>query len=138
MQKMKLGLAVALAVCILSGCGKEQNTNIEQGMQLLEQMDYNGAIESFEAAIVYNEDEQLLYRGEGLAYMGLGDYEQASECFLNSISYAGGNVTNLEFDTNYYLASAYYKLGKYEDAQNIYSAIIGLRDKDTDAYYLRA
>ena len=34
-------------------------------MQLLEQMDYNGAIESFEAAIVYNEDEQLLYRGEG-------------------------------------------------------------------------
>lgn len=138
MQKMKLCLAVALAACMLSGCGKEQNTNIEQGMQLLEQMDYNGAIESFEAAIVYNEDEQLLYRGEGLAYMGLGDYEQASECFLNSISYAGGNVTNLEFDTNYYLASAYYKLGKYEDAQNIYSAIIGLRDKDTDAYYLRA
>ncbi len=77
MQKMKLGLAVALAACMLSGCGKEQNTNIEQGMQLLEQMDYNGAIESFEAAIVYNEDEQLLYRGEGLAYMGLGDYEQA-------------------------------------------------------------
>ena len=32
----------------------------------------------------------------------------------------------------------YYKLGKYEDAQHIYSAIIGLRDKDTDAYYLRA
>ena len=29
MQKMKLGLAVALAACILSGCGKEQNTNIE-------------------------------------------------------------------------------------------------------------
>ena len=48
------------------------------------------------------------------------------------------NVTDLEFDTNYYLASTYYKLGKYEDAQNIYSAIIGLRDKDTDAYYLRA
>ena len=138
MQKVKLSLLTAFAVCALAGCGAQKSTNIDQGMQLLEQMDYNGAIESFEAATVYNEDDQLIYRGEGLAYMGLGDYAKASECFLTSISYADGNVTDLEFDTNYYLASAYYKLGQYADAQSIYSAIIDLRDKDTDAYYLRA
>lgn len=126
------------AVCILAGCGAQQNTNTQQGMELLEQMDYNGALESFEAALVYNEDEQLIYRGEGLAYMGLGDYAQAAENFLNSISYAGGSVTDLEFDTNYYLAAAYYKQGQYESAEEIYTAIIGLRGKETDAYYLRA
>ena len=128
-----------VAVCLLTGCeAKPDNTNINKGMELLEQMDYSGALESFEAALVYKEDEQLIYRGEGLANMGLGNYEGAIESFLNSISYANGNVTNLEFDTNYYLATAYYKLGQYEEAEKIYSAIIALRNKETDAYFLRA
>lgn len=128
-----------VAVCLLTGCeAKPDNTNINKGMELLEQMDYAGALESFEAALVYKEDEQLIYRGEGLANMGLGNYEDAAGCFLNSISYADGNVTNLEFDTNYYLAAAYYKLGQYEEAEKIYTAIIGLRNKETDAYFLRA
>lgn len=130
---------MAVGACLLTGCSsKAANTNINKGMERLEQMDYSGALESFEAALVYKEDEQLIYRGEGLANMGLGNYAAAEECFLNSISYAEGNVTNLEFDTNYYLATAYYKQGKYEEAEKIYSAIIGLRDKETDAYFLRA
>lgn len=132
-------LSMAFSICMLTGCGnKPVNTNINKGMEQLEQMDYNSALESFEAAIVYKEDEQLIYRGEGLANMGIGDYEAATECFLKSISYADGKVTNLEFDTNYYLASSYYKLGKYEEAEKIYSAIIALREKETDAYFLRA
>ena len=47
-------------------------------------------------------------------------------------------MTNLEFDTNYYLAATYYKLGQYEEAEKIYTAILGLRNKETDAYFLRA
>ncbi|MBQ6787645.1 MAG: tetratricopeptide repeat protein [Lachnospiraceae bacterium] len=128
-----------LATCFFTGCSsKPANTNINKGMELLEQMDYSGALESFEAALVYKEDEQLIYRGEGLANMGLGNYEEAANCLLQSISYANGNVTNLEFDTNYYLATAYYKQGKYDEAEKIYTAILNLRDKETDAYYLRA
>lgn len=130
---------MVFGLCALTGCSsKPANTNINKGMELLEQMDYSAALESFEAALVYKEDEQLIFRGEGLANMGLGNYEEAQECFLNSISYAEGNVTNLEFDTNYYLATAYYKQGKYEEAEKIYTAIIDLRNKETDAYYLRA
>lgn len=126
-------------MCALTGCStRSADTNVKKGMERLEQMDYNGALESFEAALVYNEDEQLIYRGEGLAYMGLGNYGEAANCLLQSISYAEGNVTNLEFDTNYYLATAYYKQGKYEEAEKIYTAILDLRDKETDAYYLRA
>ncbi len=128
-----------LAMCFLAGCSsKPANTNINKGMEQLEQHDYAGALESFEAALIYEEDRQLLYRGEGLANMGLGNYAEAEACFLESIAHANGNVTDLEYDTNYYLATAYYKQGKYEEAEKIYSAIIALREKETDAYYLRA
>lgn len=138
MRKVMIAGAM-MAMCIFTGCSaKSSNTNINKGMELLEQMDYSGALESFESALVYNEDEQLIYRGEGLANMGLGNYEEAANCLLQSISYANGNVTDLEFDTNYYLATAYYKQGKYEEAEKIYTAILALRDKETDAYYLRA
>ena len=138
MNRMAL-VGLAFAVCFFTGCSaKPTNTNINKGMEQLEQMDYSGAMESFEAALVYKEDEQLIYRGEGLANMGLGNYEEAANCLLKSISYADGNVTNLEFDTNYYLATAYYKQGKYEEAEKIYTAILDLRNKETDAYYLRA
>ncbi len=128
-----------LTAALLAGCGKEaENTNISKGMELLEEYDYQAALESFEAAIVYEEDDQLLYRGEGLAYMGLGDYESAKEAFLKSLTYAGSGLTALEYDTNYYLAAAHMKLGEYGDAEQIYTAIIGLKKKEVDAYYLRA
>ena len=48
--KIMLG---CVAVCLLTGCeAKPDNTNINKGMELLEQMDYAGALESFEAALV--------------------------------------------------------------------------------------
>lgn len=140
-KRRAAGVIVTIGLmALMTGCNadKEKNVNIAEGMEKIEQADYNGALESFEAALVYKEDGQLLYRGEGLAYMGLGDYEQAAEKLLTSISYAEGNVTDLEFDTNYYLAACYYKLEQYSQAAEIYSAIIGLRDSETDAYFLRA
>lgn len=133
-----VGMMLLSLMFVLCGCTKQEHVNIDKGMKLIEQLDYAGALESFEAAIVYEEDEQLLYRGMGLAYMGMSEYAQAAEYFLQSISYAQGNVTDLEFDTNYYLAASYYKQGLYEEAEEIYSAILALRDKDVDAYFLRA
>ena len=126
-----------LAVGLLTGCGSKSNENIEQGMTLISESDYSGALECFEAAMVYHEDEELLYRGQGIAYMGLYQYEEAIDSFLKSFEYADGKVSALEYDTNYYLASAYYKLENYEEAEKIYSAMIGLSNKELDAYYLR-
>lgn len=131
-----LALAVAAA---LGGCGKKQeNTNLSEGMAHLEQYEYQAALECFEAATLYNEDKQLILRGEGLAYMGIGDYAQAEASLLASIACSPGQVTELEYDTNFYLAAAYMKQEKYADAEQIYSAIIALRRDDVDAYYLRA
>lgn len=131
--------AVFATVLLLGGCAqKQENTNLKAGMELVEQYDFQGALESFEQALLNNEDLELSYRGQGLAYMGLGNYADAETAFLKSIENADNKLTELEYDTNYYLASAYMKQKKYADAEKIYSAIVALRKKDKDAYYLRA
>ena len=135
-KRCVLALSVAM---LLGGCAKEQeDTNLSEGMAHLEQYEYQAALECFDAATLYNEDRQLVLRGEGLAYMGLGDYAQAETMFLASIACSSGHLTELEYDTNFYLAAAYMKQEKYADAEQIYSAIIALRKKDVDAHYLRA
>ena len=55
-----------LAVCaafVLTGCsmGKKQE-NIDQGMEAIAQLDYEGALACFEKALVEGEDEELLYQ----------------------------------------------------------------------------
>ncbi len=107
-------------------------------MELIEQYDYQGALECFDLARLGNEDLELTARGEGLAYMGLGEYEAARDAFLDAIENAGNSLTDLEYDINYYLAAAYVKLGNYSEAYDIYTAIASLHKKDADAYYLRA
>lgn len=127
---VKMSAIVFGAVLLLGGCGKKaENTNLLAGMELVEQYEFQGAIESFEAALLNNEDAELTYRGQGIAYMGLGNYAEAENAFLRSIENAQGSPTALVYDTNYYLASAYMKQGKYADAEKIYSAIIGLKKK---------
>jgi tetratricopeptide (TPR) repeat protein len=129
---------VAVGIIAMTGCGsKSTNDNMLAGMELIEQYDFQGALDSFDLALLNNEDQELTYRGQGIAYMGLGEYSNAEEAFINSIDNADSKLTSLEYDINYYLASAYMKQGKYAQAEEIYSAIIALKKKETDAYYLR-
>lgn len=135
---MKSTLLLLTCSFLCTGCGEKVNENIDKGMEQIAQYDYAGALESFEAAIVYKEDNELLYRGEGLAHMGLGEYEEAVNCFLQSFQFAQGRTGKLQFDTNYYLAASYYKLGRFTDAEKVYTAIIDMNGKAKDAYFLRA
>lgn len=137
-QTVKMGAVVLVAAVLMNGCGKKpENKNLLAGMEQVEQYDFQGAVESFEAALLNNEDAELTYRGQGIAYMGLGNYTEAEAAFLKSIESAKGKPTALVYDTNYYLASAYMKQGKYADAEAVYSAILELKKKEKDAYYLR-
>lgn len=138
-QTVLLGAVVLAAVLLLGGCSKKPvNTNLLAGMKQVEQYDFQGALESFETALLNQEDLELSYRGQGIAYMGLGNYAEAETSFLKSIENSSDRPSELVFDTNYYLASAYMKQGKYAAAEEVYSAIIGLKKKEKDAYYLRA
>ena len=121
---------------ILGGCAKE-NTKINEGMQAVENLDYDAALTLFEEAIVAKEDLELAYRGQGLCYLGLTDYESAIEAFEKALGNAGMFVSDTEIDINYYLATAQYKMGDNEAALETLNAIAGMREKEPEVYYLR-
>ena len=130
-------LLIALTLS-LSGCGFFHKTeNIDAGMEAVMALDYDGAILSFEAAKEAEEEPRELYRGLGLAYMGKTQYAEAAEAFETALSYSDGIPDSMDYDINYYLATAYYKQGETDKALRAYDAIIALRPEERDAYYLR-
>lgn len=142
MQKEKRKGKTHIVVCgmilglLLCGCAKE-NTNISEGMKLVEELDYQSALDAFGLAQEAGEDEKLLARGRGIAYMGLTRYEEAAECFLEALSYSNGLVEDMDYDINLYLAAVYTKMGQYEKAEEIYNAILALRKQDAEVLFLR-
>ena len=83
-KSMRFLTAVLPVMLMLSGCGlQDKNENIKAGMTAIEALDYDGALESFAAAREAGEDERLLVRGEGIAYMGKTEYEAAiNSCYF--------------------------------------------------------
>lgn len=138
LHKIKL-LSVFLVVGILlAGCGAdEQPSYTEQGMTAVQALEYEEALNCFRNAQEEGEDEQLLYRGMGLAYMGLTRYDDAIIYLEAALRIGGSKVEDVDFDINYYLATAYYKNGRAQDAVNAYNAILALRPREKNAYYLR-
>lgn len=131
-------IAFCLSVGVFAGCGSNgENANVAEGMAKIEQMDYQGAIEAFDAAIAAGENERLIYRGIGIAYMGLTDYASAIENFVACLNLSNGVIQDVDFDVNYYLAAAYYKNGNIKEASDTYTAIINLRPEEVEAHYLR-
>lgn len=129
--------AAVLLAGVLTGCGSGAGENITQGMQLIEQMDYEGALKSFEAATVNKENMQLIYRGQGIAYMGMTDYENAAACLEKALTLSDARLDQIDFDINYYLATAYYRGGQTDRAIAVYQAITDLRQGEKDAWYLK-
>jgi len=137
LRKKFIVTVISLAVFVTGcGIGKKQE-NIDQGMAAIENMDYEGALTCFEKALVEGEDAELVYRGRGIAYIGLTQYEDAAAALEKSLSYCNGILSGLEFDINYYLALAYYKNGDVGRALDVYNAILDLREDEKTAYYLR-
>lgn len=119
------------------GCGKESTENIDAGMAAIENQEYTDALACFEKAIVSSEDLELAYRGQGIAYMGLTQYEEAVVSFEKALKSSGMFPGKLEYDINFYLATAKYKMGDFGGAVNVFDGIIALEKKNQDAYFLR-
>lgn len=131
-------LPIILSSILLTGCGaEEQPSYTEQGMAAVQALEYEEALDCFKNAQEEGEDEQLLYRGMGLAYMGLTRYDDAIVYLEEALHIGGSKVEDVDFDINYYLATAYYKNGRAQDAISAYNAILELRPREKNAYYLR-
>lgn len=130
-------LGAVLAGIMMAGCGGSKTPSVDEGMAAVEALDYDTALQCFDKAMAEGEDLRLLYRGQGLAYMGLTQYEEAVTAFEKALSSSNGRVDAMDYDINYYLATAYYKLGDYNSSIDAYSAIIDMNPKDRMAYRLR-
>lgn len=139
MKKKRFAALLALVFLLANAtaCQGAAAENTDRGMQQIQELDYQGALTSFEAALVNKEDPQMIYRGQGIAYMGLTQYEEAVESFERALSYSDENPDNLDYDINYYLATAFYKQGKLDEAIAVYDAIIDMKPKEKDAWYFR-
>lgn len=138
MKKINLLMAGVLALMLCTGCGAEEKTdNISAGMEAVQNLEYQTALEYFETALENHEDERKLCRGMGLAYMGLSQYEEAIAYLEKALQLSDGSIEDMDYDINYYLATAYYRNGQTEEAVSAYDAILALRPKEEEAYYLR-
>lgn len=135
-KRMILCTVGCLIMGIMVGCGSS-NEKTEEGMQLIQSLDYEGALEQFAEAQDLGEDSRLIARGQGIARMGLTDYEQAIACFQEALAGSSGFLQPVDYDLNYYLAAAYTKNGQYAEAEKTYDAILALKGKEKDAYFLR-
>lgn len=128
-------LCVILAM--MTGCGEEkQKTDYEQGIEALESENYQVALNFFNAASTQNKNMELVYRGQGLAYLGLGQYSDAIDSFESALGESNGIVKKVDYDINYYIAVAEYKSGDLDKALDTYENIISLKES-SDAYYLK-
>jgi tetratricopeptide (TPR) repeat protein len=131
-----LGILAALALTT-SGCGHKEGENIQAGSDAIAQSDYAGALQCFEQAILSGEDLELSYRGMGITYLGMADYDNATASFEKALDNAGIFAGDLERDINFYMATALYKNGQSEDAEKLLDAIIDSDKKNADAFYLK-
>ena len=119
-----------------TACGMS-NEYVAQGMQYVEETQYANAVSSFEKAVEKGEDLRQIYRGLGIAYMGLAEYDKAIDAFLQSLNESNGILDSMDYDINYYLAAAYYKNNQLKEAETTYDSIIDLDSRDAIAYELR-
>lgn len=79
-------LAVAALMTIaLGGCGSA-GERTKSAMQMISELNYQEALEQLDAAQENGENDRLVNRARGIAYMGLTDYEQAAVCFEASLA----------------------------------------------------
>lgn len=131
-------LSMVLGLCVmasLAGCGSG-GEHIAKAMELIKEVDYQGALTELDNAEENGENIRLINRARGIACMGLVDYRGAITYFEQAISDSNGLLQDIDFDLNYYLAAAYTKNTQYSEAEEIYNAILALRQEE-DAYFLR-
>lgn len=139
MLKRKKMIAGTMLIVMLSlaGCNTNKSAeNIKQGFDAIKALKYEEALTYFATAAEAKENPQQIARGQGISYLGLAKYKEAIEQFVLALSYSDEFVDDFDFDTNYYLATAYLKNGQTVEAGKVYSAILDLRD-DREAHYLR-
>lgn len=137
-KKRTVLFAVLCAGMLVTGCGGgEKVSHIDEGMAAIGELRYEDALVCFDQALVSGEDKRLVYRGQGLANLGLTNYDEAAAALEKCLSSGSSVPDEMDYDVNYYLATAYYKAGRLEEAKQIYDTILALRGDAREAFFMR-
>ena len=130
---------IVIGGCILSlltGCGSSKTSEYELGAQALNEKDYSSAVESFELAAAENDHVAEAFRGEGIAYSRMGNYEEAEKAFQSALAQSGESSKSLKEDILCYLITIQYRQGKYEESLASCEQLFEIT-KSKEAYFLR-
>ena len=134
------GAALLSAMVLLGGCAMGSATGNKTTLGIAEQEkgNYQQALELFQDAIQEKEQQMLAYRGLGISYLGLAQYEDAEDAFGAALECADSRQPENVQDISLYLATAQYRQEKYEDT--IITSTEILEESETgnaSAYFLR-
>ena len=129
-------MIAAALVLLLAGCEEAETADVV-ATKAVEAGDYETAQQVTDSAIAATGGDKLVYRARGLAYLGKGEYDKATEAFISALKCSNGLIMPVDTDISYYLAVAQYKTGDLEGAKETTDAILGLWPKDDSAYFLR-
>lgn len=131
-------IAVVAGVCLLSGCSKKAEENKalfrEAGIACMEQADYAGAVEAFDAALkqeigtVDADDIDISYYKAAAQYAN-GDMEGALATYSAIIDFLPK-----EADAYYLRGCIYVKKSEIESAKSDYSKAVTYNPKDYELY----
>lgn len=133
-------VCLTAAVLLLGGCamGEAQGEKTVQGIAALNAGEYQQAKELFEDAVRNQEEEMLAYRGLGISYMGLAQYEKAEQAFEAALDYIDDRQPENQEDLELYLATAQYRMNDYEETIDTCTELLEKAgDGAADAYFLR-
>lgn len=115
---------------------------IDYGMALTALGRYEEALAQFEMAtldkniVMVRENNKRTLRGKGIVYYQMKQYADAVEQFDAALDI--GVLTDLDLDILYYKGDALIALDEILQAEDIYTKIIQIADKDAKAYAGRA
>ncbi|MBO4904152.1 MAG: tetratricopeptide repeat protein [Lachnospiraceae bacterium] len=132
---MKL-ITIGLASVLLTGCTDEKSAE-QTAMDAVAAGDYDTAVSIASAAAEEGAADKDTFRARAIAMLGLGQYDQAEDSFIQALGCSNGIIDRTDIDNSYYLAVAQYKNGDHEEAKTTLDSIIALRPKDDGAYYMR-
>ena len=127
-----LAFSLLLTGCLRQPAGGEQT---RLGMEALRQGDASGALDYFRNALSAAEEPVVLYRGTGIALMGLGRYEEAAEAFEKALDSTDDRMPKTVRDIRMYLTVTQYRMKAYDDV--IENCRLLLEDeRSAEVYYL--
>ncbi len=115
---------------------------IDYGLSLIKLERYEEALTVFDKAyvnkdiIIVNRNNKRLYRGKGIAYYHMLDYDKAIVEFKKALEI--NELSVLDMDILYYIGSSLMTVGSYDEAIKTYTRLIKLDNKSADAYNSRA